>query len=126
MAWIRSNRRVGAWVALFALALQLVLSFGHLHLEELGLSPPATTAVAQSGGGGADGTAPGPNHDGRGHDLCAICAALSLAANSVLPAVAALTLPVAVAATWLPDLSAAALPLAAHLIFQARAPPALS
>ena len=31
MHWVRANRRIGAWVALFALSLQLVLSFGHVH-----------------------------------------------------------------------------------------------
>ena len=30
---IRNNRRFGGWLALFALAVQLVLSFGHVHLE---------------------------------------------------------------------------------------------
>jgi hypothetical protein len=32
MVWLRSNRYGGAWVALFALACQLLLSFGHVHI----------------------------------------------------------------------------------------------
>jgi hypothetical protein len=35
MTWIRSNRRPSAWVALFALALQLYLSFGHIHADDI-------------------------------------------------------------------------------------------
>ena len=34
MYWVRSNRRFGSWAALFALAIQLVLSFGHIHIED--------------------------------------------------------------------------------------------
>jgi hypothetical protein len=35
MGLIRSNRRLSAWVALFALALQLYLSFGHIHPDDI-------------------------------------------------------------------------------------------
>jgi hypothetical protein len=35
MAWIRSNRRPAAWVALFAVALQFCLSFGHIHPDDI-------------------------------------------------------------------------------------------
>ena len=36
MRWIgRTNRRWSTWLALAAMALQLVLSFGHIHLEKL-------------------------------------------------------------------------------------------
>ena len=34
MHWIRKNSRFGSWAAVFALALQLVLSFGHIHAED--------------------------------------------------------------------------------------------
>ena len=33
MRWFRSNVRSGAWFALVAMALQLALTFGHLHLR---------------------------------------------------------------------------------------------
>jgi hypothetical protein len=33
MGWFRSRSRRGSYLALFALAVQLVLSFGHVHLE---------------------------------------------------------------------------------------------
>jgi len=39
MRWVRGHRRVGACVALFALALQLVLSFGHIHLADIASLP---------------------------------------------------------------------------------------
>ena len=47
MHWVRSNRRFGSWAALFALAIQLVLSFGHIHLEDFqGSSAAVALAVA--------------------------------------------------------------------------------
>jgi hypothetical protein len=34
MGWFRSRARWGSYLALFALAVQLALSFGHVHLED--------------------------------------------------------------------------------------------
>jgi hypothetical protein len=36
MGWFRSSRSGVAWLAFFALACQLVLSFGHVHLGNFG------------------------------------------------------------------------------------------
>src|SRR5690349_24567587 len=35
MFWFRFHPRFCSWVALFALAIQLVLSFGHIHLDDV-------------------------------------------------------------------------------------------
>jgi hypothetical protein len=122
MSWVRSNRRVGSWIALFAITLQLALSFGHLHLEGVGLVPSAA-ASAQANGSADDGPLPVGRH---GHDLCAICATLGLLSTSALPAVSSLVLPVEAARVWVADLRSTPLPFALHFIFQARAPPAIS
>src|SRR5260370_29179349 len=54
MLWVRTNRRIGAAVALFALAVPLPLSFGHVHLAKAGLfAPPAIPAPQTPGGRGA-------------------------------------------------------------------------
>ena len=47
MRWVRTNRRWGTWLALAAMALQLVLSFGHIHLEKLA-SGSAIASMAAS------------------------------------------------------------------------------
>ena len=39
MHWFRSRMRSCGRLALFALALQMVLSFGHMHRDDLGLPP---------------------------------------------------------------------------------------
>ena len=85
MHWIRSNHRIGAWAAVFALAIQFVASFGHIHREDIfGPSiPAAVSSQVQS----ADTNSPvdDDNHGIPGHDVCDICATLSLASSSVLP-----------------------------------------
>lgn len=35
MRWFRSHARLGSWLALSALALQLALSFGHIHHKDV-------------------------------------------------------------------------------------------
>jgi hypothetical protein len=58
-----------------------------------------------------------------GHDFCAICAALSLTSNSVLPAVSLLTTPVDHPHEWAADFRTAQVSFGLHFHFQARAPP---
>ena len=35
MHWVRTKLRFGAWCALFALAVQFTISFGHVHAPEI-------------------------------------------------------------------------------------------
>ncbi len=126
MPWIRSNRRIGAWVASFALALQLVLSFGHMHLESMGLASPAVASSAQSQGAGNDDAPPGGNRGEGALDICAICATLSLAGTALLPAIVSLVLALAQGQEWLADVQSALIPFTLQFAFQARAPPGLA
>ena len=46
MRWFRSHARLGSWLALSALALQLALSFGHIHHKDvLGQAEASSIAV---------------------------------------------------------------------------------
>ena len=122
MHWIRKNRRFGSSAALCALIIQLVLSFGHMHPEEI-LGPSAATA-AQFQTADVGGTTPTDNHhDGDGHDFCAICAALNLTSNSVLPTISLLTAPIDRPHEWLADYRTAQVSFELRFHFQARAPP---
>jgi hypothetical protein len=125
MNWVRSTIRPFARLALFALALQMVVSFGHMHPDDLGLSSvaiahrahfPSGAAQALSGPAGRDQY---PSSD----DYCPICASMALLATGApsLP-------PVIVAPPLISRVlsSPAALYLVATqaiLSFQARAPP---
>jgi len=119
MHWFRARRSVGASLALFALAVQLVLAFGHVHLEGLGGGAPslasAQAPVSQS--------APANEPAGDTDDYCPICAVMHLASSSLLPDTPQLPLPFVVQPIEYRDGIVVVLltpPLAA---FQARAPP---
>lgn len=77
MRWVRQTRRFGGWLALFALALQLALSFGHVHADDL--APAATQASTTAGDEGT------PADHGLGHHDCDICATMAMLASLVVP-----------------------------------------
>jgi|ERR1700674_2264752 len=127
MRWFRSNRRVCGQLALFALALQIALSFGHIHPEELAV--PSTDrgsadAVANSPLEGL-GSLPAPNdYDGLADDHCAICATIALVGSLVLPEAPAVLLPSVKRPALAPQRVAVLAPDHRRPQFQARAPPA--
>ena len=84
------NRRFGSWLTLGALALQLVVSFGHVHLDGVRRTYPAQ---AVSGSGAQASQLPAPQPGNADDDYCAICATIFLAANSFLPPAPQLPVP---------------------------------
>lgn len=85
MSFVRSHRRWGAWAGLAALTLQIVLSFGHIHPEDLGL-PPAGSDQTQAALAATSHPAPNqPGHDQSPDpdDYCAICASMALVATAI-------------------------------------------
>jgi hypothetical protein len=118
MHWFRSHVRCGSCIALFALALGLVLTFGHVHLD--GLGGHASTRIAASAGTATTGN----DVPGDADDYCARCALVYLAGTLVPAAAAALPLPV-VFAQWRPPSLALrfASPSLPPSPFAARAPP---
>lgn len=122
MRWIRRNRRVGAWAALFALAVQITLSFSHVHLDKNVLSSLASAHTAQLQS--AERRSPsGSGHHQNAADFCDICATIALVASSLLPQTAVLTPPLATPRAWMRPLEAASSSRQAPNHFQARAPP---
>jgi hypothetical protein len=125
MGWFRSNRGGVAWLAFFALACQLLLSFGHVHLGKLDSSPIQWALAAH--GGDSDASAPLPaekNAPSIPGDICAICANISLASALVVLLVTLFVLPLGSFARILPRSVADAEPDAfRRLPFGARGPP---
>jgi hypothetical protein len=124
MGWFRSSRRAVAWLALFALACQLLLSFGHVHVGQLS-GGSAAWAAAGSGNAPAAGppSSPRKNPIGLAGDFCAICANVSLAYTLVLPIVAIVLAP-RLFTEILPWALAAGEPASPdHRPFSARGPP---
>jgi hypothetical protein len=98
MRWFRSHSFGLTSLALFALACQFVLSFGHVHLDRTaGFSTGRAIAAAVGTVLAAPAskvalahlpTSPREkNPDSLGDDFCAVCANISLAAAIVLPIV---------------------------------------
>ena len=122
MRGLRSIRRFGAGLGLFALLLHLTLSFAHIHPEDLLGAPAAGVAEKVPGKALSD-----PDQDrqpaGAPHDDCPICAVMHLAGTIVVPQPPALAVPTAftVATFAAEDFVATIVPR--RLPFQTRAPP---
>lgn len=119
MGWFRSRARFGGWLALLALTLQLILTFGHVHLDRAAPLAPAGGIAALAPDD--PGAPPAPDH--AADDYCAICALVHLAGALTLNAAPALPVPLSLDRTRPPPVPSAGLtaPHLAHL--RARAPP---
>jgi hypothetical protein len=78
----RTNKRWGVWLALSAIALQLILSFGHIHLENRLSSSNVVRSTAQATPSEKN---PAHHHGNEAADFCATCALIQLASSSFLP-----------------------------------------
>jgi hypothetical protein len=97
MRWFRANARFGGKLALFALALQFALSFGHVHPEDI-YGARATVSAAAHAAAVAKAEKPRPGDPSskdpsskdpsskHSDDYCAICATMSLLGNSFVAA----------------------------------------
>jgi Protein of unknown function (DUF2946) len=115
MRWIRSRCRYAAGVALFALALQFALSFGHTHA--LPTPQPTASLTAQAD----DGSSPPGNHDD--DNYCSICAVLALLTNTQTASAPVVAPPVVLAAAERPSLPETILSGSQRAAFRSRAPP---
>ena len=77
MNWFRSNIKHGSRLALLALAIQFVLSFGHFH----GIAAQAAPSVKSIAQAASQNQQPWSSHDSdqQPADPCAICAVMALA-----------------------------------------------
>ena len=123
MRWFRANRILGSRLALFALAVQFVLAFGHVHHDDIyGFARPAAAIAAAVPG---DSQPLPANHPGKhSDDYCAVCATMSLLGNSFVAAAPALPLPAVSHAIEQLDRVAAIFIAPRRAAFQSRAPPA--
>ena len=82
MHWARAKRKYCGALALFALALQFMLSFAHLHPEDIfGQGGPSFALLAAERSQPLS-TDPHPSHN---DDYCAICATMYLLGSSPIP-----------------------------------------
>jgi hypothetical protein len=120
MGWFRSRSRLGAYLALFALAFQLAVSFAHVHLEHA--SPIAAGARAQLADQ-ASAPSSRSDHEDLADDLCPICSLIHLA-GTIMPAeMPPVPLPQVFGSLRLKAAVAIDVSASHRVVFQARAPP---
>jgi Protein of unknown function (DUF2946) len=90
MRWFRDTLKQGSWLALIALALNLGLSFGHIHAIDGDISGRGIVTVAASIASPDHGHKQGhPDHDHADY-LCPICMAATAMASALASAPPAL------------------------------------
>ena len=121
MSWVCRHKRYGAVLALIALALQIVLTFGHVHLR--GLAGDSHAAIAQQVKLAHTPQQTPAQIPADNDDYCAICASIFLASSAFAPAPPQLLVPANF--QWVEHGFNAARPLAEslRLAFRSRAPP---
>ena len=121
MRWFRSKMHFGSRLALVALALQIVLTFGHVHsLVPTSVDTVLASVAASDGPGSRD-----PVRNGLADFDCPICALINLTATSTPSVAPDLPLPASVDFVTLrphAELASATAPLFRP---NARAPPSV-
>lgn len=121
MRWLRGRLQQGSWLALLALAINLALSFGHLHLalrdgRTGGLLRAHATAVQKSGAAG--------DHDrSRADDLCPICMAAGALGSALASLPPSLEVPIALGVESRDPAPQWTTRQSAHTAFWSRGPP---
>lgn len=135
MNWFRRHIKTGSRLALFALAVQFALSFGHFHLNAAQAVPAFQTGLTQTDLAHAPGPAAteaakpseqhpsGPGPDQHPAEACAICAVIALG-TALLATPPLLLLPQAVEFFQLATEAEFAHLSSGRSAFQSRAPPA--
>ena len=124
MKWFRANIRQGSKLALLALALQFLLSFGHFH----GVARAATSSqsdLAMSAQAVHLRQQPVSDHDSdrQANDACAICAVIGMASTVLFATPPLLRLPESVEFLYGTTNVRFAHPNSVRVAFQPRAPP---
>jgi hypothetical protein len=125
MGFFRSRSRLGSYLALFAIAFQLAVSFAHVHLEHVSPIAAAASALAGAPTPSEEVTAPSTpaDHDTLADDCCQICALIHLAATIMPAETPPLPLPQVFGGLRLKAAVAIDVTASLRVVFQARAPP---
>ena len=116
----RYLRRAPQWLALLAMMVQFVASYGHIHPQDFrpllqGHGTPAITAPNGTGSGLGDGLVDDAD--------CPVCASISLLGSSALPDGIRLPMPSSQESSAIVAFDALHLTFPPHLLFETRGPP---
>ena len=131
MKWFRSNIRHGARLALFAMLVQLALTFGHSHwfaqaapLTQSQLADSAKSIASTDRAAVQKQSPTNPDREQPGDDNCAICALVAMAGTVTFATPPLLLLPQAVELLYRTTDAEFSHLESATTAFQPRAPPA--
>src|SRR5215468_8315380 len=125
MRWFRTNLRRGSWCALLAMAIQIIVSFGHAHRIEgfrQGALFPQTTAGIHDQST-IEPSDPASKPIGLPFEYCAICVVIKMGGSTMPAEAPAYGIPIDVSWVRFSSRTEAAASTSGHLLFQARAPP---
>jgi hypothetical protein len=125
MNWFRAKIRPFARLALVALAVQMVVSFGHVHPDDLGLSSSATAHWAHFPSATAQALTSPADRDQYplSDEYCPICASIALLATGAPSLPPVIVAPPPISRVWSSPDSPYLVATQAIFSFQARAPP---
>jgi hypothetical protein len=123
MRWFRDKIRQGTWLALIALAINLGLSFGHVHAIDGKISGRGIATVAASIASTDAGDRQRQPGDGHADYLCPICMAATAIANALTSTPPALPVEFANVTIDRTIASVVALVEPQRAAFQSRGPP---
>ncbi len=124
MSKLLIRSKFGVSAALFALLIQFVASFGHVHSEHLRLQPVALELALAVHPGGIRVSKPfDTDSDGHLADICDVCATLNLIASGRIAAPPALPTRIASCESEMLTPAGAVPAGVRHLNFRSRAPP---
>jgi hypothetical protein len=116
MKWFRSNIKRGSRLALFALAIQLALSFGHFHgIAALTVQTAQSLSAPQPASDQDSGEHPG--------DICDICVVMAMANTALFATPPVVALPQTIAFSYMPAAVELVRVASVRVAFQPRAPP---
>lgn len=115
MTWVRSKAKRLSLLALFALAMQIGLSFGHTHVAAW--SADRTQIASSSSTGGTS------DHHDAADAICAICVTTAMAASGLHAAAPVLPLPASFATVAFAPFALKDTPRARAAAFHSRGPP---
>jgi hypothetical protein len=124
MGWFRCRSRLGTYLALFALAFQLAVSFAHVHLDHVASLSASAAALASAPSDGAVNASSSPTErEDLADDCCPICTLIQLAGALVRAETPPLPLASVFGRSRLEAAVELSLAASHRVLFQARAPP---
>jgi hypothetical protein len=121
MGWVHRHKQCGAVLALIALALQIALTFGHVHLR--GLAGGSPVAIAEQVRLAHTVPQAPTQHPSDDDNYCAVCASIFLASSAFAPAPPQLLVPANFQRVEHCFNAARSLAESLRLAFRSRAPP---